>query len=245
MIASLPMYDRPETAVANNRFWDLIRGNLGMDAPAALTRGGDMWAEWQSPDLVLSQTCGLPYRTRLHGKVTLVGTPVHDLPCAPGHYYSVVIARKDDERTAFGDFSDAVVAVNGWDSQSGWAAPQNFASDHGFSFRRAHMSGGHRASALAVAQSVADIAALDAVTWGMLTRYDEFAHNIKVITQTPPTLALPYISALSHDAGVMGNAISAAIDQMSAEDRDVLCLKGFTQIHADRYLTVPTPAPLD
>lgn len=244
MIASLPMYDRPETAAANDRFWDLIRDNLSMDAPKALTRGGDPWAEWQSADLILSQTCGLPYRTRLHGKVTLVGTPVHDLPCESGCYYSVVIARKDDAREAFGDFSDAVIAVNGWDSQSGWAAPQNFASDQGFSFRKARLSGRHRASALAVAEGVADIAALDAVSWEMLTRYDEFAHDIKVITHTPPTPALPYISAIGIDAGDMGNAINVAVDQLTAEDRDTLCLKGFTAIHADRYLAVPTPTPL-
>ncbi|MEK6215999.1 MAG: PhnD/SsuA/transferrin family substrate-binding protein, partial [Boseongicola sp.] len=172
------------------------------------------------------------------------GTPVFDLPCARGHYYSVVIARKDDSRTAFVDFSDAVIAVNGWDSQSGWAAAQNFASDHDFSFQKSHVSGGHRASALAVAEGVADIAALDAVTWNMLTRYDEFTRDIKVITHTPPTPALPYISALSHDAGDLGNAISAAIDQMSAEEREALCLKGFTAIHADKYLAVPTPPPL-
>jgi ABC-type phosphate/phosphonate transport system substrate-binding protein len=244
MIASLPMYDRPETAAANDRYWELIRRNLSVEAPEALTRGGDPWEQWQSDDLILSQTCGLPYRTRLHGKVALVGTPVLDLPCEAGYYYSVVVARKTDAREAFADFSDAVIAVNNWDSQSGWAAPQNFASDHGFSFQKSHVSGGHRASAVAVAEGVADIASLDAVTWEMLTRYDEFTNDLKVITHTPPTPALPYISALSLDVRDMGNAISAAIDQLSAEDREALCLKGFTAINADRYLAVPTPPPL-
>ena len=245
MIASLPMYDRPETAASNDRFWELIRSNLSIEAPDALTRGGDTWEQWQSAELVLSQTCGLPYRTRLHGKVTLVGAPVLDLPCAPGHYYSVVVARKNDAREDFTDYADAVIAVNGWGSQSGWAAPQNFALDHGLTFREAHISGGHSASALAVAQGAAEIAALDAATWEMLCRYDDFTHDLKEIAHTPPTPALPYISAWVHDAGDLGNAIGAAIDQLSAEDREALCLKGFTTIHAESYLAVPTPSPLE
>ncbi len=244
MIASLPMYDRPETAAANDRFWDLIRGNLNIEAPEKLTRGGDMWDHWQSADLLLSQTCGLPYRTRLHGKVKLVGTPVHDLSCGAGYYYSVVIARKNDARAAFSDFADTVIAVNGWGSQSGWAAPQNFASDHGFAFHKAHISGGHGASAQAVAEGVADIAALDAVSWKMLTLFDDFTRDLKEIAHTPPTPALPYISAMGRDADDLGDAVSAAIDQLAPDDRKALCLKGFTTIHSDDYLAVQTPPPL-
>ena len=69
MIASLPMYDMPHLRGAHDRYWTAIRDALGY-GPDALTRGGDPWAEWQSPDLLLGQTCGLPYRARLHDKVT-------------------------------------------------------------------------------------------------------------------------------------------------------------------------------
>ncbi|MGI9395185.1 MAG: phosphate/phosphite/phosphonate ABC transporter substrate-binding protein, partial [Boseongicola sp.] len=227
---------------------DLIRGNLGSEvqnAPVKLTRGGDLWEQWQSKDLLLSQTCGLPYRKRLHGKVSLVGTPVFDLECEPGHYYSIVVARKNDGREALHEFADAVIAVNGWDSQSGWAAPQNFAADHGIAFQKVHISGAHRASALAVANGVADIAALDAVTWKMLCRYDEFVQDLKEIAQTPPTPALPYISAKSRDTDDFPNAISIAIGKLTPEDRETLCLKGLTAIPTDQYLAVPTPQPLE
>jgi hypothetical protein len=100
MIASLPMYDRPETVAANDRLWQAVRTHLGY-GPDHLTRGGDAWDHWQSPDLIVSQTCGYPYRARLHGKVTLVGTPVLDLPdCPPGQYYSVFVARAVAENRA-------------------------------------------------------------------------------------------------------------------------------------------------
>ena len=95
MIAALPMYDRPETAAATDRYWGLIRDGLRareIEAPDDLTRTDDLWTLWQSPDLVLAQTCGLPFRARLHGQVQLVGTPDFGLPgCAPGYYNSVII----------------------------------------------------------------------------------------------------------------------------------------------------------
>ena len=77
MIASLGMYDRAEAQPANDRFWALIRDGMrarGLAAPDSLTRGaGAYWDAWQSPDLILSQTCGFPYRAKLHDKVTLIG----------------------------------------------------------------------------------------------------------------------------------------------------------------------------
>ena len=89
MIAALGMYDRPETAAANDALWALIRDGLrarGMDAPEVLTRGaGAYWPAWESPDMLLSQTCGLPFRARLHEKVTLIGTPDYGVEgCALG-----------------------------------------------------------------------------------------------------------------------------------------------------------------
>lgn len=94
MIAHLGMYDRPETAAANDRFWTLIREHLGR-GPQQLSREEDTWRVWTSPDLLLAQTCGCPYRTRLYGEVELIGTPDHGLPgCPAGHYNSVFIARK-------------------------------------------------------------------------------------------------------------------------------------------------------
>ncbi|MFN3646541.1 MAG: hypothetical protein ACK4S2_08505, partial [Gemmobacter sp.] len=70
MQASLPMYDRPEVQAANDRLWAGIRDRLraaGLAAPETLVRGRwPLWDHWTAPDLVLSQTCGLPYRSRLH-----------------------------------------------------------------------------------------------------------------------------------------------------------------------------------
>ena len=119
MIASLGMYDMPHLRDAHDRLWSGIRDALGY-GPHHLTRDGDPWTEWQSPDLLLAQTCGLPYRARLHGRVTLIGTPDYNLPnCPPGHYFSYIIRRRDDPRDLKELSKQGVMAFNEPLSQSG------------------------------------------------------------------------------------------------------------------------------
>ncbi len=85
MTASLPMYDTPTTRAANDRFWHLIR-----EDDTELDRVTDPHVTWMSQHLVLSQTCGLPYRRDLHGRVKLIGTPDYGVRgCPPGYYRSV------------------------------------------------------------------------------------------------------------------------------------------------------------
>jgi ABC-type phosphate/phosphonate transport system substrate-binding protein len=247
MIASLGMYDRAETQGANDRFWALIRDGLrarGIAAPDALTRGEHAyWDAWLSPDLVFSQTCGFPYRAKLHEQVTLIGTPDYGLPgCPPGHYTSVFIARKADPRDDLAAFSSARFAYNEDLSQSGWAAPQNHAAASGLHLPPSLRTGGHRLSALAVSEGRADLAAIDALTWEMLTRWEPWTTTLKEVARTaPPTPVLPYISRKGADAGLCFDAVSEAISALSAADRDCLHLKGLVRIPAEAYLAVPTP----
>ena len=251
MIASLGMYDRPETAGAHDRLWGAIRDALrsrGVAAPDALTRGAQAyWEAWAAPDLALSQTCGFPYRAKLHGQVTLIGTPDYALPdCPPGHYYSVYVARADDKRITLADFDGADFAYNEPMSQSGWAAPQTHAAALGLTLRPVLQSGGHRLSALAVAEGRANLAALDAVTWALLQRHDAFTRNLRVIGRTdPPTPALPYIAAKGADAGLYFDALQEAIAALAQADRETLLLRGVVRIAPEDYLAVPTPPTPD
>ena len=246
MIASLDMYDRAEAQPANDRLWVLIRDGMrakGLDAPETLTRGAAAyWDAWASPDLILSQTCGFPYRAKLHGKVALIGTPdfgVED--CPPGYYRSVFIARTDDHRDGLKDFNGAAFAFNEDLSQSGWAAPQNHAARLEISLKPHLCTGGHLLSAKAVAEGKADIAAIDAVTWRMITRWEGFASKLKVVGQTDPTPGLPYIAALGTDQAAMFGIIAAAFADLTRADRDTLCLNGLVRIEPADYLALPMP----
>ncbi|MFA9232378.1 MAG: phosphate/phosphite/phosphonate ABC transporter substrate-binding protein [Microgenomates group bacterium] len=246
MIASLGMYDRAETAEANDRLWAGIRDGLrarDIPAPDALTRGENgYWSAWNAADLVLSQTCGFPFRAKLHGQVTLIGTPDYGLVgCDPGYYCSVYVARKGDLRRTLAEFSHARFAYNEAMSQSGWAAPQNHAHALGISFPPSLCSGGHRMSALAVSQGQADIAAIDAVTWDLLQQWDPWTTTLREVGRTPQTPGLPYIAAKGADADATLQAVHDAIIALSADDRQTLRLRGIVAIPTAAYLAVPTP----
>lgn len=246
MVASLPMYDRAEAQAANDRLWADIRDRLavaGIAAPEALDRGAArLWDHWTDPGLVLSQTCGLPFRARLHGQVTLVASPDYGLEgCPPGFYRSALVARVDDVRAGPADFSGAALAFNEGLSQSGWGAVWELARDRGIAVRPALETGSHRASALAVAEGRADWASLDAQTWAMIRRWDDWAAGLKVVGWTRPTPALPFITALGRDPLPLRDALGAAVAAMSAADRAVLDLKGIAVIPASAYLAVPIP----
>ncbi|WP_431300436.1 phosphate/phosphite/phosphonate ABC transporter substrate-binding protein [Tabrizicola sp. BL-A-41-H6] len=247
MIASLAMYDFGAAMAANDRLWALIRDALrdrGLKAPDALTRGETAyWDAWQSPDLLLSQTCGYPFRARLHDRVTYIATPDYGVEgCPPGHYCSVFVARADDPRSRLAAFDNAPFAYNEDLSQSGWAAPQTHAAGLGLRLPPALQTGGHRLSARAVAEGRADIAALDAVTW-MLMQADDPAltARLKPLARTAPTPGLPYITAHGTDPEPLFAAISQAITALAPADRATLHLKGLTRIPLQAYLAVPNP----
>lgn len=247
MIANLPMYDFGTLREANDRLWALIRDNLrteGIAAPESLDRSStDLWQIWQSPDLVLSQTCGYPFRAKLHDKVSLIGTPDYRvIGCAPGYYCSAIMVREEDERRSPEEFDGAMMAYNDAMSQSGWAAPQNFAAELGIRFRAGPRTGGHRASALAVAEGRAELAALDAVTQRLLQREEpEIMAGLRVLAMTPATPGLPLIAARSAPEYMTYALVAHAIEALSPEDRDTLGIHGLVQIEADAYLEVPNP----
>ena len=246
MIASLGMYDFGPAQAANDRLWARIRDGLrarGIDAPQALTRGEHAyWDAWQSPQLLLSQTCGYPFRARLHDKVSYVGTPDYGVEgCAPGYYRSVFVARVGDPRRSLQDFDGASLAYNEPLSQSGWAAPQTHAAKLGLRLPPALQTGGHRLSALAVAEGRADIAALDAVTFALLQDVEPAVAQLKEIASTDPTPGLPLITAQGRDTEPLFEVVAAAIAALGAEDRATLHLRGLVRIPLASYLAVPNP----
>ena len=236
------MYDMSHARAAHDRFWTLIRSGLD-HGPERLDRTYDIWEQWLSPDLVMSQTCGLPFRARLHDKVRLIGTPDYGLPgCPPGHYNSVLLVRVDNDASVLSELVHPRLAYNEPLSQSGWAAPYAHFHALGQSFEVGAQTGAHAASARAVAEGKADVAAVDALTWAMLERESPVLFNtLRIIDRTAPTPGLPYITALTRDPAPIALAIDQAITSLDQTDRDILHLKALIRMPAKAYLDLPIP----
>jgi ABC-type phosphate/phosphonate transport system substrate-binding protein len=242
VIASLPMYDTGATRDANDRFWSLIRAAYGR-GPEHLDRTTDPHATWENKGLVLSQTCGLPYRSGLYRSVQLVGTPDYGVAgCPPGFYCSCLVVPAGSADKPIGDLATARLARNDARSQSGWAAFAEHMQENGTPFSGTITdTGSHSASVMAVAQGAADIAAIDAVTWALLERDTQNTRGLKVLCRTRPTPGLPLICGPQEDAAALREAIRDAIEALDAQDRACLQINGLVQIAAEDYLRVPLP----
>jgi ABC-type phosphate/phosphonate transport system substrate-binding protein len=245
MIASLPMYATPLTAGADARLWAAIRDRLResrINAPENLSLGvTDLITHWLSPDLVLSQTCSLPYRSKLRDAVTLIGTPDYGLKgCPPGYYQSLVVARSNDPRRKIATFKGCRFAYNDPLSQSGWAAIALEMPE----LLNGHLlcTGSHLASARAVRHGLADIASLDAVTFRHLTRASE-AGGLRIIHATQPTPGLPLIAAQGVDPLVVFDCVKAAIAGLSGDDRNVLGMRDIITLPGAAYDLPLPPTP--
>ena len=203
MQASLPMYDLPGLEQATDAWWSALARafrTAGLeDVPETLTRGGDMQAQWLSPDLLLSQTCGYPLTHALRGRVTLVATPSYACPgCAGGRYHSEILVR---EEAGYGDLADlrgARAVANGPGSQSGYSALRAAIAplaEGGKFFDSLHFSGGHLNSMAEVAAGKADVCAVDCVTYHLLAREQPDAvAGLRRLEVSPSAPALPYIT---------------------------------------------------
>ena len=232
--AQLPMYDWPEIRDETDRLWLAVRQHLadqGFAAPADLDRERPVSDCWAAPDLVFSQTCGLPYVESLGDSVTLLGRPTYAAPGAgDGSYSSAIIVRYGDPMTSLADAAGRRVACNGPNSQSGWAALQALLPG-GCSLRdyfgTVTISGGHRQSIQAVAAGDADIAAIDCVAWALALRYEPAARQVRTLTWSKPAPSLPYITAAARhpdEASILKSALRRAVATLPVTVRKALML---------------------
>jgi ABC-type phosphate/phosphonate transport system substrate-binding protein len=221
MIASLPMYDWPETQAANDMLWQQMAEHLrstGIKAPANLTRSDDLDAVWLSPDLLVAQTCSYPLETTLRGKVQYVATPSYQAEgCEePGHYRSVVLMHGQRPHMQVPKESYAVLpdwkpytcfAYNSLNSMSGYHALKRDAGS--LPSLQIH-TGSHRASIIAVGNGAADLCAVDCVTWAMALKHEPASKDVYVAGWTKPRPGLPLISALHQSAAAVAGLRNAA-----------------------------------
>lgn len=226
-LASLPMYDWPEVAEATAAFWGHIRHcvrAVGLDAPEELCEPVDPLVHWRDARLLFSQTCGYPFVTALTDHVQLLGRPKYAIEgCGAGTYRSVILGKSGDGGT-LADKTGRHFAFNSADSLSGYRCLVPMVGDLNAHFGAMTVSGAHRESARMVAEGVADCAAIDAVCWDMIQRYEpETAEKVDVIGWAPKFPSLPFITSASATREEVAALKEALRDAMNLVAHDVNC----------------------
>lgn len=247
MIATLPMYDRPDTRAALTRLWHLIRDGLnarGIDAPTELSHDAPLMEPWGRDDLVLSQICNLPYRARFKDRLTLIGAADYGVAGVPaGYYNSLWLVRKDDPARQVEDCAGYRFAFNDPLSQSGWGAPVIDAQERGLTLTPHLQTGAHLVSMAAVADGGADLAAVDAVTWELAQRSDPIPRGLRVVGQTFASPGMTFVTAKGQDPARYFAAISSAIDRLAMMDKATLSLRGIVRLPDVAYALPLPPKP--
>jgi len=200
MIATLPMYDWPELHTASDALWHQIQQALsrsGLDAPSNLSRFDTDDEAWLRDDLVLSQTCGYPFSTRLAGKVQYVASPVYQVEGCQGAYYSSALIAHHESKLTAATLAGVRFAYNSLDSLSGYRCIAALYGEPDGYFGALIHTGTHRRSAQAIAAGNADVAAIDAVCWHLLQQHEpQTTDQLQVIGWTGFHPALPFITSL-------------------------------------------------
>jgi len=198
------MYTLPEIGNAADLWWQGLARHLaeaGVNrVPRALEKPTDLLMHWLDVDLLFSQTCGYPLTHLLDQRVALVATPTYDAPGCDGVFYrSMIVVRDDLDATSLEDLHQCDVAINSWDSQSGFNALR--ARMAGLTvpgeqfFGRTLITTSHARSIAAVCAGEAQCAAVDAVTLALFHRHrPDAVAPLRVLDQTGAAPGLPYIT---------------------------------------------------
>ena len=205
----------------------------GMTSPEMLDREQTPEVAWLSPSLLLSQTCGLPLVQELRGRVAVLGRFCFEGQQPSGDYHSVIIARDTTTAENIDSLRGQRIAINHESSYSGYLALKRWMSlmTKGEAiFSRVITTGSHRASVRAVAAGLADIAAIDCVSWTLAKHFDSITKPLKVIARTDDRPGLPLITAIGSSPRMIDTlriALDEAIRTLDPTNRDTLGITGF------------------
>lgn len=232
-LAELLMYVAPEPIRQANEHWlTCIVERLGtVRANAQVLSLMDLWL---SPHLLLTQTCGYPLMTALRGQVRVLGRPRYELPdSSGGNHCSLLLSRADNPRRTLPDFLGSRGVINGEDSNSGMNLLRHrLAPLHrdGRFFARVDITGSHRESLRWLREDLADLAAIDSVTYAYLARYAaEEVAGLRVVARSAVSPTLPYITA-AEVSDEQAEEIRWVMNQSLSELPDVAEVLGLREV---------------
>jgi ABC-type phosphate/phosphonate transport system substrate-binding protein len=246
-IASLGMYDHPGQRAANDRLWAgiaerlIARGVHGV--PRRLHRDTSVDRLWHDPGLLFGQACGYPLVTHPL-PLRVLALPVYAAPgSGAGRHRSLIVARAGDPTPSLAGFRGRRAAINDIVSNTGMnlfrAAIAPLAGRELF-FAGVTITGAHRDSIRAVVDGTADLAAIDAVTYDGLIRFEPtLVAGVRIVAETPSSPTLPFVTARDTPLDIVAAlrlALEDAIaDPALADVRAALALIGIVPTQAESF----------
>lgn len=210
---------------------------------------GELAQLWRRRDVLLTQTCGFPYRVLgLHEAVHLVATPVFDVEgCDGPRYRSVLVvstAAWERGAKALTSCFGLRAACNGADSHSGMNALRHAVAEYardGRFFSSVLWTGSHSESLKAVSDARADIAAIDCITLALLRdARPDLLDDIRVIGMSASAPGLPLIASRAlgkNHLEPLRDALSHAVEGDPDRAR-ALRLRGFVALSTEDYADI-------
>jgi ABC transporter, phosphonate, periplasmic substrate-binding protein len=226
------MYDLPGVEHDVDLLWAAIAERVNADP--IRQRPDDLHAHWSSGAFVLSQTCGFPLVDSLD-EVSVVGVFTTSVGVGDGSQYQSVIIEPLLPSTG-------PVAVNSWDSLSGYVSLAHFLADRrpevvGDRSVPTVITGGHRYSLAAVAAGVASLASIDAVTFDILSRTaPDTVAAVRRVGSGPTVPCLPLVTADDEHCARFRSALEEVV-QMSLLQPALrrLSITGFKSLDRHAY----------
>ncbi|WP_421869342.1 PhnD/SsuA/transferrin family substrate-binding protein [Motiliproteus sp.] len=234
LIASLPWYDLPASQHALDLFWNRLRTELEClsvsGLPARLNRELTPQQLWQRSELLLSQCCGPDLFTDDACALEPVARPIfQDLACTPGTYFSHIVTARSIPTT-----TNPRLVVNAPSSRSGclalleWLAEQGLAAD-----AEPLISGSHQQSLQYLREGRADLAAIDAHSWGLLDH-----HGLSVIGCSREAEAPPFVRHRLNP--IPASVLYAALDETIQELGPSIGISGLIETDIEVYRDMAT-----
>jgi len=226
-IVSLPWYDLPTTHRALDAFWWVLRKELTQQRisqlPDHLERPMPLDVQWSSPELLLSQCCGLDLRTPAGSMLTPIARPVFaDLDVAPGEYFSQIVTAASIPPIP------NRIAINSRSSRSGCAALLEWMSQRGLRPKEILLSGSHANSLTLIRNGKADIAAIDAHSWALLDHT-----GVRIVGRTTSAPSPPFVCHRERSAD--SRAARTALERAVSRAGDRIGIRGILPTDANLY----------
>ena len=246
--ASLPMYDLPEMARANESFWRVLRELLvrrGLDVgDSPLNEGPRADPDRMDTNVVFTQICGYPLFKYLRGQGHVLATPCYAMAGCDGPYHrAFFLVRAEEHASQLNDLRGRVFGCNSLRSNTGMNLPRlslaRIAKHQPF-FSDVVMTGGHVRSIEQLVSGSIDVCSVDCVTWGFLQRFrPELAARARVLAETASSPSLPFVTSVATslpDRAALQDALDElATDPRHAEIRTSLALRGVAHLDEADY----------